>query len=93
MRDVLKKVLQKYINHLELRKTSTESIKAILGENHFTKICLIIHIFTEMISFAFAYSPAVILLFFSFLDTSEWLLPTITVIFLLFWTFFGKTLQ
>ena len=90
MRDVLKKVLQKYINHLELRKTSTESIKAILGENHFTKICLIIHIFTEMISFACA--PAVILLFFSFLDTSEWLLPTITVIFLLFPAFFGKTL-
>ena len=41
LRDVLKEVLQKYINHLKLRKTSSESFKAILGEIHFTKICVI----------------------------------------------------
>ena len=39
-----------------------------------------------MISFACAF--AVILLF--FLNTYEWLLPTITVIFPLFWPFFEK---
>ena len=63
LKDVLEKVLKKYINYLKLRKTSTESIKAILGEIHFTKICIIIHIFAKMISFAWAF--AVILLFFS----------------------------
>ena len=72
--DVLEKVLEECINHLKLRKTSTESIKAKLGGVHFTKI--IIYIFTKMISFACAF--AVILLF--LLKISEWLLPTITVI-------------
>ena len=52
LRDVLKKVLQKYINHIKLRKTLPESIKAILVEVHFTRSCIIFHIFTKMISFA-----------------------------------------
>ena len=76
LRDVLKEVLQKYINHLKLKKISTHSIKAILGEIHTTKICVIIHIFTKMFSCMWVYSFSSF-----FLNTSAWLLPTITIIF------------
>ena len=76
LRDVLKEVLQKYINHLKLKKISTQSIKAILGEIHITKICVIIHIFTKMFSCMCVYSFSSV-----FLNTSAWLLLTITIIF------------
>ena len=84
LRDVLKEVVQKYINHLKLRKTSTESIKAILGEIHFIKLCIIIHIFTKMI-----YCTCICSFSTFFLNTSDWLLPTITVICPLFWKLFN----
>ena len=49
---------------------------AVLGEIQFTKDFLIIPIFTKMISFGCAFA-----VFLLFLNTSEWLLLTITVIF------------
>ena len=58
---------------------------AVLGEIQFTKDFLIIPIFTKMISFGCAFA-----VFLLFLNTSEWLLLTITVIFPLFWIFFEK---
>ena len=58
---------------------------AVLGEIQFTKDFFIIHIFTKKISFACAFA-----VFLLFLNPSEWLLLTVTVIFPLFWIFFEK---
>ena len=57
-----------------------------LGKTQFTKIFITTLICTKMISFACAFAVALLL----FLNVSDWLLPTITVIFPLSWEFVEK---
>ena len=57
-----------------------------LEKFYLQKIFITALIFTKMISFACAFAVFLLL----FLNTSEWLLPTITVIFPLSWIFFEK---